>query len=559
MIEIIGGSKIKTDDGFTLQSSDNMLVLQVKSYKLFMLLTEKQKHYVIPVNNRSREYHGNDLLWILPEEIESPEPAIMLKCPNEKIRIKKKLGSFVIEIKSSICMAQYYENRPQCDFFGNRILLKFDKGELFSKTLAAFYWDSMLAMVVERTVAKNFPFSDGYVLSTLQKGAYPGTYPDVDHEFQVKGRIALSGELDLEVVKRMIELQLDVMRKDPEGKWRNPCSIQPKGNREYHVTRGTMRGKTRAIMFLLTGNIEIIESIWLYVAKTKDFMWLESIISDLEAIAGFVEEYIDESNRLWSDVYYEDQVIKDGRETIAQAFAANGFILLSELELKLNRSQESARYKQIADNLAKSIVKPLPEGYWDEKEQRFIDWIDRAGNAHDHIHLLANTLPITFDYAQESQVKKVEKLLEAHKEVFHKFPSFVAAKIEDYSKEEIGDGGPYDLCAAGRYWCWDAEYLSHKNDREKLEEQLKIVALQAANDRYIMGERYDMNYIYYQNKKMWHGAGHYYEYPNVFAWVLIHLYMGIKPHLEYDYLISPKLNAFGEVHFYNIRYQYAER
>ena len=54
------------------------------------------------------------------------------------------------------------------------------------------------------------------------------------------------------------------------------------------------------------------------------------------------------------------------------------------------------------------------------------------------------------------------------------------------------------------------------------------------HDRYRMGERYDMDTIYYVDGKTWHGASDYYEYPCVFHWVLLHDYIGVGFDLEAD-------------------------
>ena len=62
-----------------------------------------------------------------------------------------------------------------------------------------------------------------------------------------------------------------------------------------------------------------------------------------------------------------------------------------------------------------------------------------------------------------------------------------------------------------------------------------------------MGERYDMDHIYYVDGKDWHGASHYYEYPCVFIWVLVQEYLGIRSSLKVDLLISPRLDRFGKV------------
>ncbi|MNG17779.1 hypothetical protein D3C84_1017930 [compost metagenome] len=125
-----------------------------------------------------------------------------------------------------------YESRLNADCFGDRYSFSFENGDALGKTLAAFYWGTMLPSVVERTRAINYPESDGYVLSTLMKHANAGTYPDVDHEFQIKGRIAWGNQLDSDVIRRMMELQFKMMREDPERLWRNPCAVQPDGTRE---------------------------------------------------------------------------------------------------------------------------------------------------------------------------------------------------------------------------------------------------------------------------------------------------------------------------------------
>jgi len=200
------------------------------------------------------------------------------------------------------------------------------------------------------------------------------------------------------------------MKEDPEGLWRDPCAIQPNGDREYHVRRSSLDGSTNAVMFLITGNVEVLESAWLYTAATKDMDWLRLHIEALEGAASCIEDQMDRYGRLWSDVYYDDQVIKDGRETFATALAAHSFNLLSELEHRLGRDEKEAHYKRVAALLGSSLAKPLPMGYWDETNNRFVDWVDRSGAAHDHIHLLANILPVLFGYTSKEQEESFSRL-----------------------------------------------------------------------------------------------------------------------------------------------------
>jgi len=334
--------------------------------------------------------------------------------------------------------------------------------------------------------------------------------------------------------------------------------VQPGGAREYHVRRSSQDGSQNALMFLLTGNIEILEEAWLYTASVKDRAWLERHIGDLEGAASCIEAQIDAHGRLWSDVYYEDQVIQDGRVCDAQAFAAHGLELLAGLEELLGRDQPAAHYRARAAQLARALVTPLPRGFWDQAQRRFTNWVDRSGIAHDHIHLLSNELPALFGYAGGAQAQAVQSLLEEHIEDFQRFPSFVAVDLAGYTPDEIGVGGPYDLCAAGRYWCWDAAYWAWRGDGARLLRQLTQVAIEAASDlNYRMGERYDMDHVYYIDGQTWHGSPDYYEYPCVFTWVLLHDYLGVGFDLQADLALTPRITGGGRVELNQARFALA--
>ncbi len=475
----------------------------------------------------SRQSPGH--IWLIPGA--DGEPALHL--------VDAQLAApYAGDLTLRIARAQVerHPRFPHADALGGRIDVNLPGAPELMRALAAFYWDTLLPCVVERSEPC---YPDGYVLSTLQTNVYGGTYPDVDHEFQCKGRIALGSALDLDLVRRMLELEFKLMREDPTGLYRNPCAIQRDGSREYHVRRNSLDGRTNAEMFLITGNVEVIQSAWLYVALRKDFDWLGAHISELEGAASLTEGLIDRNGRLWSDVYYEDQVMKDGSECMSAALAAHAFGQLGELEALLGRAAQAEHYRTLEARLARQLVRPLPDGFWDASQARFVDWIDRNGEVHDHIHLLANVLPVLMGYCDAAQRRAVAALIEQNLAEYQRFPTFMAARIQDYTPSEIGDGGPYDLCAAGRYWCWDAAYWRSLGRGDMLAGQLAHVAAQAELDNWRMGERYDMNHVYYQSDVNWHGAAYYYEYPNVFAWVLIHDYLGVQPALDADLRLAP--------------------
>lgn len=427
-----------------------------------------------------------------------------------------------------------YKGYPDADVLGNRFQVSAGNFSL-TRTLAAFYWHTLIPCVIE---GKDAHYPDGYVLSTLAQSVYAGTYPDVDHEFQIKGRTAVGDAFDLQLIRRMIELQLKLMEEDPIRLWRNPCALQPNGNREYHVRRSSGDGKTNADMFLISGNVEVLESTWLLTARTKDFTWLAGQIEKLEGAASLTELCMDPAGRLWSDVFYEDQIIKDGMECMSACLAAHGFHLLAELEQELGRDEKADHYFSLEKKLADMLRKPVPYGFWDVKEQHFIDWLDRDGVVHDHLHLLASCLPVLFHYCSGEQEAACRELIQREFQEFQRFPTFLSARTGDYTPSEIGV--PYDLCAAGRYWCWDAAYWASLGRADVLISQLQKVAEQAELDRYEMGERYDMNYLYYRDEKNWHGAERYYEYPCVFWWVAVHELGGIHPSLHHDLTWVPQ-------------------
>lgn len=91
---------------------------------------------------------------------------------------------------------------------------------------------------------------EGYVLSTLNTDFYGGTYPAVDHEFHIRGRLAMGNSFDAGIVKRMISLQLRVMKTDWRKQYRNLLSLQPNGRREYRVRRRSKNLKKERLCFL---------------------------------------------------------------------------------------------------------------------------------------------------------------------------------------------------------------------------------------------------------------------------------------------------------------------
>ena len=501
----------------------NTIVISKGAYHIYGF--ESKGNVIVPPHYQPKKFGGDTLLWLLPI---NPEQGKAYKITCGQYYVNGEKIKFVGAYEK-----EEYCARPACDFFGRGIRLELPHGDVFEKAWARFYWDNLLPQIAERTMMRGKrDIRDGYVLSTLNKRAYAGTYPAVDHEFHMKGRLAVGGAAEASLIRRMLELQLKIMREDPQSK--NVCAVQPSRAREYDVWRSSRDLKCKAQMFRVTANIEFVEGVYNYYCLTKDLDFLRTHIHAIEKNCAYIEHFIRPDGLLDSHVYYEDQVMKDGAVTQAQCFAVHIFTLMARLEALLGRAEKAAHYTGLAQKLGDAV-----RLFWDSEKGRFIDWIDSKGERHDHIHLLANRLPVLLGLASEAQAKACAETIEKYSDIWAKFPSFVAANIEDYTKTEIGVGGPYDLCAAGRYWCWDAEFLAWKRDGAALLRQLLQVAAQAQLDGYCMGERYDMNYVYYQDEKNWHGASLYYEYPNVFLYVLVCQYLGVRRGFDCDLIVNP--------------------
>lgn len=527
---------------------------------LYAAVYENGNLYAIPPVGQPRRFNGNTFLWILNSQKNSYSKIET----DGTYHVKSKRKRRFIEFEQSFTRFDY-SGFPHCDFLGNRFRFSLQDNDVLENTLAEFYWESLLNECAERTVMrKKRRLREGYVLSTLKIDFYGGTYPAVDHEFHTRGRFAFGDTFDLGVVKRMLRLQLRMMQTDWRRQYRNVLSLQPNGRREYRVYRKSFDKKTKAIMFLLTGNLEIVEELYSYYCLTKDIEFLKEALPTIEKGLDFARRCIDENGRLWADVYYEDQVMKDGANAQAQAFAISAFRTIAKLEDAIGCYEKAEGYRSLSSHLSENYIGDLPNGYWNASAGRYIDWVDREGSVHDHVHLLSNALSVTLGLNDKMRDEAIVQTIHEHDNIFQKFPSFVAAKIEDYTNSEIGSS-PYDLCAAGRYWCHDAKFRKHIGEKETLKQQLLSVCRQAKLDDYKMGERYDMNYVYFNTgadaERNWHGSPLYYEYPNVFADVLIHDYIGILPDEKADFSVYPCLADYGTVlmESYGIRYEYTAK
>lgn len=172
--------------------------------KIYGALYENDKLYVIPPVGQPKKFEGNAFLWIIDEKNTCFSK---INCFGNYTVIKDKNDANILFEKDY--EREDFDGYPLCDFLGNKFSFDFNDNGLFAETLSKFYWNSILCECAERTIMrKKKRLREGYILSTLRTDIYGGTYPAVDHEFHIRGRLAMGNDFDAGVVKRMLELQL---------------------------------------------------------------------------------------------------------------------------------------------------------------------------------------------------------------------------------------------------------------------------------------------------------------------------------------------------------------
>ena len=151
---------------------------------------EANQWWVLPISANGAQVDANRALWILPLDAASKDHSWYLVLHGGSLSAGKPESGLTVTVRAQSVTLSRAEARPHSDPFGHRFSLQFAGGAELEDALAAFYWGTMLPSVVEKTMAANFPYSSGYVLSTLNVNSYAGSYPAVDHEFQIKGRLA---------------------------------------------------------------------------------------------------------------------------------------------------------------------------------------------------------------------------------------------------------------------------------------------------------------------------------------------------------------------------------
>jgi hypothetical protein len=182
---------------------------------------------------------------------------------------------------------------------------------------------------------------------------------------------------------------------------------------------------------------------WDYVEATNDLTWLEKTIARLEFIAdvnvrrdqdrdGLVEAsqsgnpntlYIPDRSSNWFDA-----VNFGHKDAYANAVIYRSWRCLADLEAKLNRDSEQARFTQLADRLRAAYARQLlnPRTGW------IAEWRSLEGSLYDHASPVTNGLAVAYGLVNPEQGRTiVDKLWAKMKSVgFNRYDLGIPSCLE---------------------------------------------------------------------------------------------------------------------------------
>jgi hypothetical protein len=213
----------------------------------------------------------------------------------------------------------------------------------------------------------------------------------------------------------------------------------------------------------LDANAGPVIAAWDYVEATGDLSWLEKTIARLEFVSDFLahrdqdgdglvectqsgnDNTLQEPDRccIWMDA-----VNHGHKDAYANALAYRSWRCLADLESKLHRADQRARYTGLADRLKAAYWRTLynPATGW------IADWRSEDGHLHDYASPFANGVAIAYGLVSVEDGKKIADRLWARMQSagFSRFelgipPNLVPIRRADYLQaphSSVGMGAP---------------------------------------------------------------------------------------------------------------------
>jgi len=180
----------------------------------------------------------------------------------------------------------------------------------------------------------------------------------------------------------------------------------------------------------LDANPGILISAWDYVEATGDRAWLKERIAKLELLSSFLERRdVDHDGMVeatqsgnWNALQqparsccWWDALNCGHKDGYTNAFIYRAWRCLAELEGQLARTQQQARYTELADRLKAVYAKTLynPETGW------LAWWKSADGQLHDYATPIVNGLAIEYGLIEPSEGRKILARLSAKMRAVH--------------------------------------------------------------------------------------------------------------------------------------------
>ncbi|MFH1742844.1 MAG: hypothetical protein ABIH23_27895, partial [bacterium] len=240
------------------------------------------------------------------------------------------------------------------------------------------------------------------------------------------------------------------------------------------------------ISYVLTAN-EIIEN-------TQSTEWLVEKIDSIEAAGRYLLSRKSANGFISGAGFYIELPPRNQWDGVTQCYGVKAFRLLSEMNTRLNRTQQAQFWTAQADTLAEHFRSV----FW--QETHFAEYIHPDHGVVDFHGLTdVNWAAVALDVATDQQTQVLWPALLAEDEFWHgDMPTQLVSKPYAYRDWELNEplpwkpsNGPlYDVAAMGRVWYVEAMACLKMGEIDRLRDSVRKVCLMGQRHDWLWYERY---------------------------------------------------------------------
>jgi len=269
-------------------------------------------------------------------------------------------------------------------------------------------------------------------------------------------------------------------------------------------------------------------------AAGQDKEWLKAQIESINLSADCLVSLVTEEGRVRGAGYYIERPTRIDSDGVAQCYAIDAFLQVSELNDILGRKEDAERY----GNLAKKIRHYFTNKFW--HENKFAEYFNPE---HGFItaHGLTDTdwASIALRVATKEQTKILyPQLINDKGFIYGTMPAAISTKPDTYEDWEFTHPDRYDLSAMGRVWYLTAMAHANMRDPDRLIAGLHAVAEQGKLNGYYWHERYHPS-DNQENRPA--GPITYCEYPANFIRIVQRFLLGVDLRIDGAIVLAPNV------------------